>query len=212
MNPQFLGKNLSPSLVEKKNRQTNGWKHLCSEKSYFFRSMFDYKLFKISTLRLGRNTKDWKKTNLGESLILVKILRILLWRQTGWNDAWSEEDLICGVNVSEVCQPRDCKMYLTVVKVGEVLVGILFALVKATFWGLFSVVWVAMFYVLIVNVHSVLYFYAQTWWDSDLHLKTKHWESLGSYSKPFICSMRWITQTSLIVITIKVNWLRLESV
>ena len=147
-----------------------------------------------------------------KKLILVKILRILLWRQTGWNDAWSEEDLICGENVSEVCQPRDCKMYLTVVKVGEVLVGILFALVKATFWGLFSVVWVAMFYVLIVNVHSVLYFYAQTWWDSDLHLKTKHWESLGSYSKPFICSMRWITQTSLIVMTIKVNWLRLESV
>ena len=167
--------------------------------------MFDYKLFKISTLCLGRNTKDWKKTNIGENTpnLTLKanwMKRCMvrrgfdLWRKCIWG--LSAEGLQNVFNV----------------KVGEVLVGIPFALVKATFWGLFSVVWVAMFYVLIVNVHSVLYFYAQTWWDSDLHLKTKHWESLGSYSKPFICSMRWITQTSLIVMTIKVNWLRQESV
>ena len=104
------------------------------------------------------------------------------------------------------------QMNLTVVKVSEEFVGILSALVKATFWRLFSVVWVAMFYVLIVNINSVLYIYAQTWWDSDLNLKTKHRESLGSSSKPFICSMRRLTQTSLIVMTIKVDWLRPESV
>ena len=33
---------------------------------WLFWSVFDYKLFKISTLCLGRNTKDWKK-----KLILV---------------------------------------------------------------------------------------------------------------------------------------------
>ena len=43
------------------------------------------------------------------------------------------------------------------------VVGILSALVKATFWRLFSVVWVAMFHVLIVYVYYVLYIYAQTW-------------------------------------------------
>ena len=104
------------------------------------------------------------------------------------------------------------QMNLTVVKVSEEFVGILSALVKATFWRLFSVVWVAMFYVLIVNINSVLYIYAQTWWGSDLNLKTKHRESLGSSSKPFICSMRGLTQTSLIVMTMKVDWLRPESV
>ena len=73
-------------------------------------------------------------------MILVEILRILLWRQTGLNDAWLEDDLICGKNVSEVCQPRDSKMNLTVVKVSKKLVGILFALVKDTFWGLLSAI------------------------------------------------------------------------
>ena len=101
--------------------------------------MYGYILLKISTQGLSRNIRT-EKTNLGESLILVEILRILLWRQTGWNDAWLEEDLICGKNVSEVCQPRDSKMNLTVVKVSKKLVGILFALVKDTFWGLLSAI------------------------------------------------------------------------
>ena len=101
--------------------------------------MYGYMLLKISTQGLSRNIRT-EKTNLGESLILVEILRILLWRQTGWNDAWLEEDLICGKNVSEVCQPRDSKMNLTVVKVSKKLVGILFALVKDTFWGLLSAI------------------------------------------------------------------------
>ena len=101
--------------------------------------MYGYILLKISTQGLSRNIRT-EKTNVGESLILVEILRILLWRQTGWNDAWLEEDLICGKNVSEVCQPRDSKMNLTVVKVSKKLVGILFALVKDTFWGLLSAI------------------------------------------------------------------------
>ena len=172
--------------------------------------MFDNKLFKISTLGLARNIKDWKKTNLGESLILMEILRILLWRQTGWNEVWSQEGLICGENATEVISRGIPN--LTVVKVSEEFVGILSALVKATFWRLFSVVWVAIFYVLIVNINSVLYIYAQIWWDSDINLKTKHRVSLGSSSKPFICSMRGLTQKSLIVMTIKVDWLRPESV
>ena len=101
--------------------------------------MYGYILLKISTQGFSRNIRT-EKTNVGESLILVEILRILLWRQTGWNDAWLEEDLICGKNVSEVCQPRDSKMNLTVVKVSKKLVGILFALVKDTFWGLLSAI------------------------------------------------------------------------
>ena len=65
------------------------------------------------------------------------------------------------------------QMNLTVVKVSEEFVGILSALVKATFWRLFSVVWVAIFYVLIVNINSVLYIYAQIWQRHKLKDKTQ---------------------------------------